>query len=224
MISRENGAGCLGIWNQVLDELYFEDGARRSNIPITGKITVTAFASLNSCVKPSAATQRNGDLVESAQNLHSVIEPDITIISGDGEAICCHKSALASQSSVLKAMLETEMKEAKTQKIEMQDCSMETISALLDYLYRGELTKPSQSPELAFQLLQTSHMLNIEKLEKELKRILAEFQDSSIPVDLAVQVYMFAKKIEHQGNVALMNKSVLALKWLVHLIINIIQT
>ena len=61
---------------------------------------------------------------------------DVTIKCGDAE-FKAHKAILASQSPVFKKMLESDMKEQRTNVIEISDVDQAVISDMLAYLYTG---------------------------------------------------------------------------------------
>ena len=61
---------------------------------------------------------------------------DVTIKRGDAE-FKAHKAILASQSPVFKKMLESDMKEQRTNVIEISDVDQAVISDMLAYLYTG---------------------------------------------------------------------------------------
>ena len=61
---------------------------------------------------------------------------DLTIKCG-GEEFKVHKAVLASQSPVFRRMLESDMKEQKTNVIEISDVDPMVMSDLLTYLYTG---------------------------------------------------------------------------------------
>ena len=68
--------------------------------------------------------------------------PDFAIRSNDGEEIPCHKVFLASQSKVMLAMLETDMKEKATNCLEL-DHDKDTVRAFVEFFYTGRLEKSS---------------------------------------------------------------------------------
>ena len=68
--------------------------------------------------------------------------PDFAIKSNDGVEVPCHKVFLASQSKVMLAMLETDMKEKATNCLEL-DHDEETVRAFVEFFYTGQLEKSS---------------------------------------------------------------------------------
>jgi len=63
---------------------------------------------------------------------------DFTLILDSGERIRCHKFMLAKASPVLKAMLMSEMKEAKTNEMSLKGFDLETVTSFLSYIYAEE--------------------------------------------------------------------------------------
>ena len=76
------------------------------------------------------------------QNLWTVFQKnifcDVTLLSNDKKCFPCHRIILSSRSHVLGRMLASGMIEAQTQQLEIQDYHSETVSAILEFMYKGK--------------------------------------------------------------------------------------
>jgi len=73
--------------------------------------------------------------VEQAETPWDDYLSDFTLVLDSGERLKCHKLVLANASPVLKTMLMTEMKEAKTNEMNMRGFTLETVTGFLRYIY-----------------------------------------------------------------------------------------
>ena len=80
-----------------------------------------------------------------AKEFHQLMEDgeltNFIILSGT-QSFKCHKSILSSVSDVLKAMIKTDMTEASTGEVRLDNISPTVIKLLLDYIYTGETMIP----------------------------------------------------------------------------------
>ncbi|XP_044586117.1 BTB/POZ domain-containing protein At1g01640-like [Cotesia glomerata] len=89
----------------------------------------------------------------------------IKVIVGNVEAkVETHKVVLAAHSEVFEKMLQSEMKEAKDGEINIKGFHPEIILEMLHYCYKG-VTKASQDPEVALQLLEVADIYQIIELK-----------------------------------------------------------
>ena len=100
---------------------------------------------------------------------------DVTISCGDNK-FDCHKIILASRSHVFEAMFDSNMKEMKTGKVEIQDMDPEVLGNLLQYIYTG--VAPNIDT-MAKELFAAADQYQIEKL----KELCEEKLMSTIDVD-----------------------------------------
>jgi len=100
---------------------------------------------------------------------------DVTISCGDNK-IDCHKIILASRSHVFETMFDSNMKEMKTGKVEIQDMDPEVLGNLLQYIYTG--VAPNIDT-MAKELFAAADQYQIEKL----KELCEEKLMSTIDVD-----------------------------------------
>lgn len=157
------------------------------------------------------------DLTKSASNINQIIfteelGSDTVIIPGNGgNPVKCHQSFLMANSPVFLAMFQTEMKEAKSCEIEIQEMNEEVVRAFLAYLYYRDESQPDLKFEIAFQLLTAGHKYQIPDLVNAMTAILSckpivWYND----VDFAVKQYLFAKNLEDGDD--LKTKALLAMK------------
>merc|ERR1712012_601161 len=106
----------------------------------------------------------------SRENAHS----DLTI-ECKGERFSCHKALLAARSPVLSALLKSEMVEAATSTISIEDARPTSVRTLLDYLYTGQLP---QSVDEEGELLHLAVKYHLPALTKHLEVDLARWQPS----------------------------------------------
>ncbi|XP_053593013.1 uncharacterized protein LOC103579705 [Microplitis demolitor] len=88
---------------------------------------------------------------------------DVTLIVGDVE-IPAHKVIIAAHSPIFKAMLLSDMKEAKKGVIEIKGLKEDVIVEMLNYFYTGE-TKASFDTELALQMIEVADIYQIMRLK-----------------------------------------------------------
>ena len=121
----EYGRVCLGI--REVDQ-YFCDG----------RLTIQVDAILCSCSDTVMHIEEKPVLQDKLMPLVSLFDndlfTDLTIKCG-GEEFKAHKAVLACQSPVFRRMLESDMKEQRTNIIEISDVDPEVMSDLLAYLY-----------------------------------------------------------------------------------------
>ena len=87
---------------------------------------------------------------------------DFTIISED-ERLPCHKVLLAANSSMLKAMIKSNMVEAKTNQLHLNSISPPVIRVLLDYMYTGEI---AVSEDIFMDLIEAANYLQLLELKQ----------------------------------------------------------
>ena len=106
-----------------------------------GALTIQVEATLLCLTEPTECTHQQKPLENNVLAANkSLFEDkqfaDVTIKCGDAE-FKAHKAILASQSPVFKKMLESDMKEQRTNVIEISDVDQAVISDMLAYLYTG---------------------------------------------------------------------------------------
>ena len=105
---------------------------------------------------------------------------DFTIRSRDGEEFPCHRVFLASQSKVMQAMLETDMKEKETRTLELKH-DKETVKAFVDFFYNGVLEK-SSIEEHCEGLLDLAGVYDHSRLKEKIVKGMTNILDSSIMI------------------------------------------
>ena len=137
-----------------------------------GTLTVQVDAMLNFFMDPMEAscTQRTEDILTGMKKMLSdSLHSDLTIKCG-GEEFKVHKAVLASQSPVFRRMLESDMKEQRTNVIEISDVDQAVISDMLAYIYTGSVPNLDT---LARELLNVANKYELSGLftmcERELK-------------------------------------------------------
>lgn len=84
-------------------------------------------------------------------------------IKCEEEVFYCHKFILAKRSKYFRTMLESDFKESGIKIIEMKEIEVDTLRAILKFLYGGEIDKLDEN---AVNLLEASQMLQLEDLKK----------------------------------------------------------
>ena len=124
-----------------LDPQLFEKVSDLGNYLCNDTLTIQVNATLNFFMDPmetsNTYTQCTDDIKTGMQKLLSDgLLSDLSIKCG-GEEFKAHKAVLASQSPVFRRMLESDMKEQRTNVIEISDIDEAVISDLLAYIYTG---------------------------------------------------------------------------------------
>ena len=83
----------------------------------------------------------------------------------NGKVFSCHQSILAARSSVLRAMLQAEMREAQTKRIVIQDSTPEIVGEILRFIYTGDISDEKLS-EMVTDLLRVADMYELDFLRK----------------------------------------------------------
>jgi len=99
---------------------------------------------------------------------------DFTLILDTGEKLKCHKIKLFESSSVMKTMMTTDMTEARTNEMKLQEFDLVTVTNFLKYLYAKEVTKTSGGKKIVAKdyddailtpkLLRLAHMYELDAL------------------------------------------------------------
>ncbi len=137
---------------------------------------------------------------------------DTGIIPGNGgNPVKCHRSFLMANSPVFRAMFQTDMNEAKSCKVEIQEMNEDVVRAFLAYLYYRDETQAILRFGVAFQLLMAGHKYQIPDLVNAMSAILIykpiEWYDD---VNLAVKQYLFARNLEDGNDLKI--KALIAMK------------
>ena len=87
------------------------------------------------------------------------------VIHCNGTIFPCHQIILATRSSVFRAMLQADMKEKQTRKIDIEDSKPEIVGEMLRFIYTGDI--PNEKLDaLASDLLGTSDKYELNYLKK----------------------------------------------------------
>jgi len=128
-----------------------------------------------------------------SQDLSSVFDSkelsDVVVTCDDGQ-FHCHKIILSSRSPVFKAMLEANMKENVTGRIEIKDMKLAVFDDLIRYIYSGEAPNVDSHAE---ELFSAANLYQLEELKKlcELKL------SSSLDVDNCINLLILGES--HQA-------------------------
>ena len=99
--------------------------------------TILCLSDLAESVLREEQAPRKDNVLEGVKNLFNAkLFADVMIKCGDAE-FKAHKAILASQSPVFRRMLESDMKEQRTNVIEISDVDQAVISDMLAYIYTG---------------------------------------------------------------------------------------
>jgi len=107
---------------------------------------------------------------------------DVTISCGEKD-FSCHKIILTSRSPVFKTMLEQDMKENRTGRIEIKDMNLDVLEDLLKYIYSGDSPNiDSHAEELFF----AADLYQLEDLKKACELKLSSFLDVDNCINLLI--------------------------------------
>jgi len=87
---------------------------------------------------------------------------DVTVSCGDKE-FYCHKNILTSRSSVFKTMLESNMKEKESGRIEIKDMKIEVLEDMLRYIYTSDAPNIDNHPD---ELFAAAHQYELGRLRE----------------------------------------------------------
>ncbi|XP_057322669.1 kelch-like protein 7 isoform X2 [Microplitis mediator] len=88
---------------------------------------------------------------------------DVVLIIGD-EELPSHKIILSAHSPVLHAMLTTDMKEGRENRIEIKNFTADIIAEMLEYFYSGE-SEASRDVGAALRILEVADMYQVQNLK-----------------------------------------------------------
>lgn len=124
---------------------------------------------------------------------------DVKLISASGDVIPAHKVFLA-RSDVLKRMLSAAMIEGIQSRITLSDMSTELIHAFLKFLYYGGKTDAINNMSIAFRLYLKADEFNLKEMQTAMRKTLLDAAGKEYPPGLAIQMFVFASKIEPQDS------------------------
>ncbi|XP_024523274.1 BTB/POZ domain-containing protein At1g21780 isoform X1 [Selaginella moellendorffii] len=120
--------------------------------------------------------------------LDSGVHTDVTITTPSG-SIGAHLAILATRSRVFQVMFSHDLRERKTFTIEMEDMSLESLKALLAYLY-GSINRPAFHKH-RMALLAASDKYDIEDLKQACEESLMEDINSDNVLERLHNAWMF---------------------------------
>ncbi|CAL8135675.1 unnamed protein product [Orchesella dallaii] len=126
---------------------------------------------------------------------------DCIIVASNKTEVKCHRSILAAQSDVFRAMFESELQESQTNRIEMGDMSEQGVNALLAYFYTWDIKIEELSEEVCVELLYAAHKYNISTLESLMIDTLLDKPDGEdgnqwFSPNIALELYFLGVNIE----------------------------
>ena len=141
------------------------------NLTLFFEITVYSEGKTLSGSKDSEDTiisKKDRSLLQLSDHLGQVLEDqefsDVEILC-DGSVFPCHQIILAARSPVFRAMLQADMKEKQTRKIDIEDSKPEIVGEMLRFIYTGDI--PNEKLDaLASDLLGTSDKYELNYLKK----------------------------------------------------------
>ena len=107
------------------------------NGTLTIQMDATLYCHLEAVGEPESSPKFDNIVMGMKMMFNDKLFTDLTIKCG-GEEFKVHKAVLASQSPVFRRMLESDMKEQRTNVIEITDVNPQVMSDLLAYLYTGD--------------------------------------------------------------------------------------
>ena len=112
---------------------------------------------------------------------------DWTIISDDGQRFPCHRIILAAKSSVMKAMLTTEMKEKEEKETKVQ-YSNQVVGAFVNYFYTGSVPQEVLESHLS-SFLALSELYNLLPMKAQTEDLAIR----SLKLENVVEMFSLAK-------------------------------
>ncbi|KAH0561618.1 hypothetical protein KQX54_018115 [Cotesia glomerata] len=134
---------------------------QKSNLKINHAFVNVTIESVS--IKQSRFCLHNHPCNEIERFYNSEELSDVTIIV-DQVRIPAHKVILAAHSEVFAKMLQSEMKEAKNNEINIEDLDPEIILEMLHYCYKGTL-KTTNNVQIVLQVLKVADIYQIIKLK-----------------------------------------------------------
>jgi len=129
------------------------------------------------------ASQLKGELTKHFRNmLETHQRSDFRIICQE-EIIPCHKLILSARSDYFAAMMENDMKEAKTGQVEIKDFDLETVKAVVLHIYTGEV---EYNEENTNQLMRAADKYRLEGLKKKMEDVLIKAVKIQNAIDMFV--------------------------------------
>jgi len=95
---------------------------------------------------------------------------DFSLITETGEELKCHRVMLAKESKLFEAMLPSDCKETKTNKMNVRDFSLKTVFTFLEYIYAGLewnsffYRKQFDKAKITIELMRFCHTYKVEGL------------------------------------------------------------
>ena len=101
----------------------------------------------------------------------SKVFSDWTIVSEEGQRFPCHRVILAAKSSIMKAMMTTEMQEKESKETSLK-YNNKVVGGFVDYFYKGEVSPDVLGPNIS-SFMELSVLYNLDPLK-------AQVEDSAI--------------------------------------------
>jgi speckle-type POZ protein len=117
---------------------------------------------------------------------------DFKIETNDGEVFKAHKSFLAVNSPVFKAMLSHDTKELRNNYIKIKDINGKTMMEMLRFIYTGDI---EDEKEVARDLLVAADKYQIEKLKIRCCDILVK----EVTVQNAIEMILIADRVQNNA-------------------------
>jgi len=136
---------------------------------LTVKLFIEAVVGEYTCLRADAALQPTEGAVHVLSDLRRLLEDgtgsDVKLVSSDG-SVSAHRIILAMRSPVFRAMLSTEMAEARSGEIVFHDIDSSSLRNFLHYLYCGTLADGINDGEL-WVLMRLGHQYEVLPLVEE---------------------------------------------------------
>ncbi|ODM87268.1 Speckle-type POZ protein [Orchesella cincta] len=143
------------------------------------------------------------------------VHTDVTIMTADAQGrdsgLRANRCFLAVHRPVLKASLEGEFQESRTNQIETE-YSVECVKSLLDYMYTLDFPEAVKCSQLAVELFQAANYYQIKRLEDKLVEMFLLRGNSWFDVNAAIELFQFAGKLDTNSSTELKAKTVEVLK------------
>ena len=131
---------------------------------------------------------------------------DFSLITETGEELKCHKVVLAKESKFFEAMLLSDCKETKTNKMKVEDFSLKTVSTFLEYIYAGLkwdtyfYRKQFDKAKITLELMRFCHTYKVDGLAGECSYQLRKNIDEYNVVSIWMEAEKFeAKKLKNSA-------------------------
>lgn len=138
---------------------------------------------------------------------------DLVLVCGDGE-VKAHRSIMAARSPAFKAMLESEMEEKRSGRVEVKDFGIKIVKAMVKFIYTAKIDEENEDLDLV-ELMKIGSKYFIKSLVEECGRKLARDISKDNVLDLGIVADLFSAEdlLKSCANFLIKNLVVLGDGW-----------